>query len=200
MASNVDIANSALTKLGEKRIMSLADNMKGARELNAIFELRRNYLLRAFNWSFAMKRELLSALSDAPEWGYDLQYQFPSDCLRIVQVNDEWVIPSMQDFIGGPDTEPYTIENRRILTDWAAPLKVRYIRRVTNPGEFDDCFVEAFAYDLAVQTAFAITQSSTKEDAMRAGRKEAIADAIRSNAIELPPQYIADDSWLASRF
>lgn len=200
MASSVEIANSALTKLGEKRIMSLEDNVKGAREINAIFELRRDKLLRTFNWSFAMKREQLNALADAPSWGYALQYQFPSDCLRMVQINDVWVIPSASDFVGGPDAEPYQIEGRRILTDWTAPLKVRYIRRVTNPGEFDAAFVEAFAYDLAHEICESITQSSTKKESMALGRKNEIADAIRANAIELPPQVIADDSWLASRF
>lgn len=200
MASSVEIANSALTKLGEKRIMSLEDNVKPAREINAIFELRRDKLLRTFNWSFAMKREQLNALADEPSWGYALQYQFPSDCLRMVQINDIWVIPSAADFVGGPDSEPYTIEGRHILTDWSAPLKVRYVRRVTNPGEFDACFVEAFAYDLANEICEAITQSSTKKEALMLGRKNEISEAIRANSIELPPQVIADDSWLAARF
>jgi hypothetical protein len=200
MASSVDIANSALTKLGQSRIMTLEDNVKGAREINAIFELRRDKLLRTFNWSFAMKREQLNALADEPSWGYSLQYQFPSDCLRMVQVNDIWVIPSSTDFVGGPDSEPFSIEGRRILTDWSAPLKVRYIRRVTNPGEFDASFVEAFAYDLAHETCESLTQSTTKKESMKDGRKTELMEAIRSNAIELPPQVIADDGWLAARF
>ena len=66
MASNVQIANSALTKLGAARIMSLSDNKKEAREINAIFELRRDHLLRSHNWSFAMERTTLPALDDTP--------------------------------------------------------------------------------------------------------------------------------------
>jgi hypothetical protein len=200
MASDVQIANSALTKLGAARITALTDNTKEAREINAIYELRRNRLLRAFNWSFAMTRTTLSALADAPSWGYSYKYQMPSDCLRVVQIDDYWVIPSTSDFIGGPDTEPYTIEGREIHTDISAPLKIRYIKRITNPGTFDDCFVVVLAYDLAFEACEAITQSSTKKADMRQGKRDELLEAIRANAIELPPQAIADDSWLASRF
>lgn len=200
MASDVQIANSALTKLGAARITALTDNTKEAREINAIYELRRNKLLRSFNWSFAMTRAQLSALADAPSWGYSYQYQLPADCVRVVQVNDLWVIPSAADFIGGPDSEPYQIEGRTIVTDFSAPLKIRYVQKVTNPGTFDDCFVETLAYDLAHEACEAITQSSTKKADMRQGRKDEIMEAIRANAIELPPQTMADDSWIASRF
>lgn len=199
MASFVEIANSALTKLGAKRIMALTDNTKEAREINAIYLLRLNKLLRAYNWSFAMKRDQLSALSDTPSWGYTLQYQLPTDCVRVVQVNDLWDIPGLTNYMGGPDSEPYKIEGRTIVTDLAAPLKIRYVSRVTNPGQFDDGFVEAYAYDLAHEVCEALTQSNTKKQEMREGRKQEILDAIRSNAIELPPSGIPDDSWIMSR-
>ncbi len=148
-----------------------------------------------------MKRTSLSALSDEPEWGYSLQYRLPSDCLRVVQVNDFYVIPGFGDFIGsGPDEEPFKIEGGKILTDFTAPLKIRYLRRVTNSGEFDAAFVEAFAYDLAFEACESITQSTTKKESLRQGRRDEILDAIRANAIELPPQVQADDAWIASRF
>lgn len=148
-----------------------------------------------------MKRAILSALSEAPDWGYSLQYQLPSDCLRVVQVNDFYVIPGFGDFIGaGPDEEPYKIEGGKILTDFTAPLKIRYLRRITNSGDFDACFVEVFAYDLAFEACEAITQSTTKKESLRQGKREEILDAIRANSIELPPQVVADDAWIASRF
>ena len=199
MSSNVDIANSALTKLGEARIMSLDDDVKGAREINAVFEMRRDALLRAYNWSFSIARTSLSALSSEPEWGYSLEYQLPSDCLRVLQVNDYWNIPGYSDFIGGPDDEPYKIEGGKIRTDISAPLKLRYVKRITNAGLFDALFVEAFASDLAYQCCEAITQSNTKKESARADKDEAIMLAVRANAIELPPSNMADDSWMAAK-
>lgn len=200
MASSVDIANSALTKLGEARIMALSDNVKAAREINAIFEIRRDALLRSYNWNFATKRTSLPALVDAPAWGYSYAYQIPSDCLRVVQVNDFWLITGFSDFLGGPDDEPFKIEDGKIVTDYSAPLKIRYLRRVSNSGEFDSAFIEVFAYDLAYECCEAITQSNTKKESLKEGRKDALRAAVRANAIELPPRSIPDDSWIASRF
>lgn len=199
MASSVDIANSALTKLGESRITTLDDNVKAAREINAVFTLRRDKLLRSFNWSFAMERTTLPALVDTPSWGYSYLYQLPTDCLRVVQVDDIWNIPGLSNYMGGPDNEPFRIVGRRIETDIGAPLKIRYIKRVTNTGDYDACFNEVFAYDLAYEVCEAITQSNTKKEAMREGRKQEILEAIRANAIELPPQEMPDDSWIISR-
>lgn len=199
MASNVEIANSALTKVGSTRITSLTDNVKAAREINAIFELRRDYLLRTHNWSFAMTRTSLPALDETPAWGYTYLYQLPTDCLRVVQVNDTWVVPGLADYTSGPDSEPYKITGRRIETDIGAPLKLRYIKRVTDPAQFDAAFVEVFASDLADQVCEALTQSNTKREATRAVLRQSLLEAVRSNAIELPPEAIPDDSWILSR-
>ena len=199
MASNVQIANSALTKIGSSRITSLTDNVKAAREINAIFELRRDYLLRTHNWSFAMTRASLPALDETPAWGYTTLYQLPTDCLRVVQVNDTWVVPGLADYTSGPDSEPYKITGRRIETDIGAPLKLRYIKRVTDPAQFDAAFVEVFASDLADQVCEALTQSNTKREATRAVLRQSLLEAVRSNAIELPPEAIPDDSWVLSR-
>jgi hypothetical protein len=199
MASSIAIVNSALTKLGAKRITSLSDNVKEAREMNALYELRRDFLLRVYNWSFAMKRESLPALSDAPEWGYTMAYQLPTDCLRVVQVNDIWQVPGLSDSMGGPDSEPYKIEGRTIVTDFTAPLYLRYIKRVTDTGEFDAAFSETLAIDLAFNGCEAITQSNTKKESLREDLKASIRMAIRANAIELPPEEIPDDSWMLSR-
>jgi hypothetical protein len=199
MASTVDIANSALTKLGESRITSLTDNVKGAREINAVFTLRRDKLLRTFNWSFAMERTTLPALVDTPSWGYSYLYQLPSDCLRVVLVDDIWVIPGLSNYMGGPDEEPFRIVGRKIETDIGAPLKIRYVKRETDASQFDACFVEVFAADLAHACCEAITQSNTKKAGLKDDLRTEIMEAIRANAIELPPQQIPDDSWIMSR-
>lgn len=199
MANTIQIINSALTKLGAKRITALTDNVKEAREMNAIYELRRDACQRAHNWSFAIERTTLPALSDAPSWGYAYAYQLPSDCLRVVQVNDIWVIPGLADYISGVDDEPFKIEGRKIVSDWSAPLKLKYIKRVTDASQFDALFAEYYACDLAVNVCEALTQSNTKKESAKDDLQQALLDAIRANAIELPPQPIPDDSWVMSR-
>jgi hypothetical protein len=49
-ASAVQIANLALTKLGEHRILSLTDDSKQARCINALFDLWRDSELARQRW------------------------------------------------------------------------------------------------------------------------------------------------------
>jgi hypothetical protein len=104
----------------------------------------------------------------------------------------------LTDYRGGP-TEEFTIEGRKILTDLPAPLNIKYVRRVTDTGLFHPCFTMAFAAKLASLLAEPITQSDTKRVRADAQFNKEIALAVRSNAIELPPQKLADDEWLMAR-
>lgn len=198
MASNVEIVNAALTLLGESRIISLDDDVKPARESKAIFDMCRDALLAGYNWSFAMERVKLSAMVDAPSFGYSLQYQMPSDCLRLVMVGDSYVGLDLTDYRGSP-TEEFAIDGRRILTDMAAPLPIRYVKRVEDSQQFHPNFVKMFSAKLAMDLCESLTQSDTKYQRARDIFKDELMLAIRANAIELPPRKLPDDEWLMSR-
>src|SRR5687767_13639748 len=148
MASQVEIVNGALTILGSGRIISIDDDVKQAREAKAIYELRRDALFAAHNWNFAKARSRMSADADAPSFQYSLQYTLPSDCLRVIMLNDFYVGADLTDYRGSP-VEEYTIEGRKVLTSWAAPLSIVYVKRVTDTTQFDAAFTWAFSADLA---------------------------------------------------
>lgn len=202
MASNVDIANRALTMLGASRIISFDDNRKEAREVNAVFEQVRDEELRRYNWNFAIRRAQLAALATAPPFGFSLQFRLPADYLRVLQVGDYFppvnLSPSIQ-----ADDSPYMIENDGagpvIMTDMAAPLNLRYIAKVADPTVYDPLFVGAFAAKLALEIAESLSASSNKVSAASAKYREALVDAVRCNAIEKPPVRQADDTWIISR-
>jgi len=198
MASQVEIANRALTKLGAARIISFGDDNKQARAIQSMFDIVRDSELRAHIWSFSVKRASLAALSTTPDWGYDFEYQVPSDYLRLLQVNDLYNGPSMDDYRNAPTAE-YVLEGKKILTNFNAPLKIRYIARVTDPTMWDASFVEAFACKLASELAEDLTQSNQKRDAALTEYRLAIVQAIRASAIEQPAQDLPDNSWLLSR-
>jgi len=119
MASQVEIANRALTKLGAARIISFDDDNKQARAVKSMFEIVRDAELRAHLWSFSVKRVSLAALSTTPTWGFDYEYQLPSDYLRLVQVNDVYPGPSLDDYRNASVAE-YVVESRKILTNLRA--------------------------------------------------------------------------------
>jgi hypothetical protein len=198
MASEVEIVNVALTLLGEARILSLDDDVKPAREAKAIFTSQRDKLLAAYNWSFAKTRAQLSADATAPAFEWDYAYTMPAECLRLLQVGDEYAGIDLTDYRGA-NTALFTIEGRKILTSLGAPLNIRYVQRITDTTMFHVCFNELLSARLAEELCEPLTQSDSKRARAIEFRKESLRDAIRANAIELPPQKLADDEWVMSR-
>lgn len=192
-SSDIEIANAALTKLGEARILAFTDDSKPARTLNAIYGRLRDAELSRCRWKFAIKRDTLPALATAPAWGFTYAYQLPSDYLSLVQVNDYYLAPRT------PQAPLWTIESGQLLTDLQAPLRIRYVRRPDSSGAFHPLFVEALACRLAAEAAEALTQSSTKREAMLKDYREAVLEAARVDAMEVPPDVLPWGSWLESR-
>lgn len=198
MASQTQIVNLALTKLGQGRITAITDDSKAARAMNAVYDLEKLAELRKYRWSFALKRATLPALSTAPAWGFNYAYQLPSDYVSLIQVNDYFSVPALSDYVNSDDSL-WSVESGQIFTDLGAPLKIRYIRNVTDEGDFDPLFVQSFAAHLAYVTCEEITGSNQKRDAAAADYKQCIKDALRVNGIERPPMSTADDSWMMGR-
>lgn len=198
MASEVEIANVALTLLGETRILSLDDNIKQAREAKAIFNINRDALLSAYTWSFAKKRTQLSALVGTPPFEFGYKYQLPADCLRVIFVGDYYAGLDLTDYRGSPNKE-FTIEGREILTNLGAPLNLQYVYRVTDTAAWQSAFIKAFSCNLAMDLAEPLTQSDKKRERAEIAFRRAISDAVRTNAIELPPEKMPDDEWIMSR-
>lgn len=198
MASVIQVANRALTKLGSARITSLADDVKGARAIASCFEDLRDDEMRAHRWQFTLKRTSLAAMSTAPAFGYQYQYQVPADFLKIDQVNDEFPSAVMDNYIGA-ETLDWVLENNLILTGMGAPLKLRYIARIEDPNSWDVNFREALASRIAMELAEDLTQSNEKKRAAADDYDRAIKQAVRSNSIERLPVQPPDDQWVISR-
>lgn len=193
MASKVSIANRALTKLGGDRLLLLSDDTQEGRTLNSMFDDVRDAELRRYRWKFAIKREELVALASAPKWGYQYQYPLPADFLALVQVNERYVIPRDK------SAAPWSVEGGRILTNYPAPLRIRYVARIENTGLYDPLFVEVLACKLAVEACEALTQSNTKLEALQAAYDFALSEAVRQDAIENPPDQLPFGTWLEAR-
>jgi hypothetical protein len=198
VASQVDVCNQALVKVGAARITSLSDGTKQADTLNAVFDIKRDAELASHPWTFAIKRVQLPASSTAPlgtDWAY--AYPLPSDYLAMVQVGESY---AFYDSSSGSDPETggplFGIESNAVLTSEPSPLFVRYIYRVTNAGLFPPLFVEALACRLAAELCESLTQSTSKREAAWMEYRQAIRQAKRVNAIEVPPQRNPPSSWV----
>ena len=200
MSSQVDIANLALTMLGEPPIVSLADNINSARTLNAVYETVRDSEITASLWKFSLKRTSLPALSSKPVSGpYNQWFQLPADFLIEYEVGDSYPGQDLQDYRTYDPGFDYTIEQDRILSNLPAPLSLRYQAQIIDTTLYDSTFVTSFAAKLAEVCCQRITQSVAKQPILRAARKEALLAALRSNAMANPSRFNADDSWMLSR-
>lgn len=185
MASEVEICNRALQKIGADRIVALDQDSRNARACNSAYSVVRDAELRAHPWSFAIKRDSLAADVAVPSGeDFDRQFTLPTDCLRVLMPADLYL--------------DWTIEGRKILTNDAAPVYLRYISRVEDPSQFDVLFIEALASRLAHELCEQITQSNSKKESARQDYKDAIREARRVNAIEKIADEAPEDPWIAA--
>lgn len=198
MASAIEIANRALTKLGERRILAFTDDTKQARDVNSMFAVVRDAELRSSRWRFALARAQLPALATAPAFGFERQFQLPNDCLKVLDVGTFSPGVDLSDYVQA-DNSDYAVEGNVILSNLAAPLNLRYVKQVTDPTLFDSLFVEAFACRLAAELAETLTESGSKKETAWREYDRAKMEAVRANSIERPPHKIADDTWMLSR-
>lgn len=205
MASDVEIANRALSKLGEQRITSLDDNTKPARAMKARFEFLRDAELTAYAWRFAVTRTTLPASTEVPAWGYQRIFQRPVDDLRPLRINGAYVdyrtLGVQYETTGIFRTDQaYQIIAGQIQTDLAAPLEYEYVARIENTGLWDALFSEAFACRLAVDAAEELTQSAQKGEMVAMQYRNAISEARRVNALYAPPRRKPMGSFMEARF
>ena len=122
--SKVDICNNALRRLGQNTIVSLSEDSPQARLCNQIYDSVRDSLLAEHPWNFAMERASLAQLSSTPDFGFDYEYQLPSDCLRVwatdIEPEQVWV---------------WQIEGGKLRTN-ADSVYILYIKREDDPTSY----------------------------------------------------------------
>lgn len=184
MASNVQIANWALAKIGADTITSFTEDSKEARAVNLLYDIVRDTVLRDHSWNFATKRATLASLVSTPDWGYAYEYQLPVDCLRIIGVQDDLIA--------------YKIEGRKLVTD-NADINIKYVYRVTDPNEFSPNFIDAFVTRLSAELSYLITQSNTVAGQMFDLYDKRLKEAKTLDAKEETPDQIQITPWLDAR-
>lgn len=189
MASQTGICNIAMRKLGAARITSIDDGTEQANILLDIYDSCLDAELAAHPWTFASTRALIPADATAPEFGWAQAFPKPTGFLKMVEIGENWC------FYRSDCGPLFAVEGKAILTNAISPLKIRYVRRMTNPGDLVPLFVQSFACRLAAESAEAITQNLSKRDAAWKEWEQAIRLAKRTNDIELPPQRGLPASW-----
>lgn len=181
MSSVVDICNRALSKIGAARVTAITDS----KPCNSAYEAVRDRVFRAYPWNCLMERAQLAPLSTDPVYEYDYQYQIPSDCNRVIEVDTpyQWVV-----------------EGRKILTDEGDVLNIRYQKKETDPAKYDSILIEALAARLAFEICEEITQSNTKKELAFNDYVDILREAKRADAQEQGPNKLKESDWVTARY
>jgi hypothetical protein len=82
------IYNLALGYVGEYRVEEGATTTKQYILCDRFYDQARDEVLKSHPWNEAKKRIIIAQDSDNPIFGYDRRYSKPTDCLRVLSVND----------------------------------------------------------------------------------------------------------------
>lgn len=189
--SKVQIFNAAIDLVEDEAITSPTDDTAPAKWLNRNYDLVRDYLIRGYEFNFARDRACIAAQSTEPAFGWKYQYTIPVDCLRVLPLTEGGLLNGK--------LIPYEIENTVILTNAKPPLKLRYLRRVENPTEFDAMFVQLLAARLGMMMAQAITGKASFQQILSQFYTDIQEKAEVVDAQEGTPTDPVQDEYLDAR-
>lgn len=187
--SETQICNDGLIDIGQGQISALTDSNATARLCARLYPLRRDALLREYDWNFARQLAKLPALSTAPLFGYALAYQLPADCIAVRGTDQDGCDPNLF---------AWELNGRTIVTDLTAPLSVIYTRQETNVGLMDSLFTAALSKRIARDAAMPLAQSVALKNQMHQEYLEAISKARGASFREIN-RAEEETSWLRAR-
>lgn len=201
MTERVDIANLALSWLGELDITSLEDDLESARQMRINYIPARDATLEAHEWTFATQRFIPGQNAVEPEYGVTYAYEIPPDCLRVTRVEPNRANATASPFIldiGTDEQLDWVMEGRQILCNEEV-IYCKGIFRITQEGLFSPLFVHAFAAKLAFLTAINLTASPDIQANMLAFYTEFIREAKTRDGLQGRSRRLRQRSLLKAR-
>ena len=116
-------------RLGTNPITALTEGNTAANACSLVYDHCRESLLRRHFWNFAIENTQLAADVTAPAFKYINKFQLPADFIRVKEIYGQ--------------SSDYEIDGTAIYTNDAAPLKLSYVKDVTDVTKFDSLFVES---------------------------------------------------------
>jgi hypothetical protein len=174
--NSTEIANTALARVGKEDIMSLADaDDENARIANRFFNSTVREVLRSHQWSSATKRQTLTKLTAAPDFGWTVQYLLPTDFVRAIYLNGDEVWDPI---------ECWKIEGDRLLTDETTANMVYIFYDGVDTTNLDPLLAEAISLKLAYKMAPVLTGEPEMGSRMLAEYERALSAAKTSDSQE----------------
>lgn len=187
MASNVELCNKALRRLGEDPIIALDNNTTwGKRCSSALPEVVRT-VLSLDAWRSCTKRIQLAAESSTPI-GFTSSYALPNDCLRLIALEQS-------------QYQNWAVEGNKILTDNSkdSALQILYVYDCVDPNKYTQPLFDAIAMGLAHELSGYSAATNVAKDDIYALFMQAVQTAQLINSRETPVKMLSTTSWVDVR-
>lgn len=205
MATEVGIANLALSRLGETATISSLSPPEGSAEAQHCatwLPIARDSLLSLHPWSFATvrSRPALRVFDEDlyAEWSY--VYARPNGCIRVLAVLPEGYTDQIID-AQAFSSETSEAGEDLILTNTENAI-LRWIKRVTNPAVYSPLFVEALSYMLASALAGQLIKGEEGRKASTDAYRAAMALVLTASGQDANQSRLLDNYkpvWLTDR-
>ena len=184
MATSIDMASNGLILIGDDPISSFDDPGAGAQAASALYETTYTSVLASHPWTFALKEQYLSKLSQTPDdkTGFSNAFQLPPDLIRV------WKIMSHSN---------YTIVGSLVYSN-EDTLLCRYNYR-TDEVDLPPQIVEAIEYKLASKFAVPVAEDENKAAFYKQAFKEQAAIARSIDSQNKPQVPIVDSPFVEVR-
>ena len=198
--SRTQVINRALQLIAADTISDPDEDTTSARTAKLEYDAVVRAELSAYPWYFAKKQAQIAQDADAPLFKYAYAFTLPTDFMRLVELEDRWVFSVDRATQDTNPIPPYEMQGRSLLTDMTAPLRIGYVRDLTDePTLWHPMFEEVVVAALAAALANPLAKSMSTVEAMLKLRRLKVTEARRVNAIQQPPKHIPDGSWMVAR-
>jgi len=177
--TTVQICNSALTKIGERAINSLDDDLVQARACKLRYANVFDTVLSLYPFTCTLKRQNLTYDAGyTKQWEYDYQYSLPADCLHIWEVVDS----------DGDRLYEFSKEGDKILSNLSS-IGILYTRRITDTGVIDHDVAELLSYYLAADLSERLNPDVNRTNLLKQEFERFFARVRTADARRQAPRY-----------
>lgn len=139
--TETSICNMSLAKLHATRIEDLDDGASNeAVKCRLFYEPTRDALIRSHSWRFTRDRKTLTVSEDTPDFEWDYQFPLPDDFIRMRSI--------YENRFSDENLRNYALEGNMLLTNESS-MEIRYVKKVTDPDDFDPLFIKVLVLLLA---------------------------------------------------
>lgn len=199
MLSRTQVINNGLRLISANLIADPDEDTESARQAKGVYDQIVRSELEAHAWYFAKTQAAIPERAIAPLFKFAHAYTLPADFVRLVELDGRWMFSAIREVDANP-VPLHEIHGRAIFTDLTAPLNIAYLRDLSgDPTLWSPLFANVVSTALAVALAMTLTKSEGMVALVERMYQKEVKRAKQSNAIQMPPQNIPDNSWVLAR-